>query len=395
MKRAIVIVPTYNEVETIEKTIEALVDVFKSIKEWDMGVLVVDDTSPDKTYELVEKLQKKYKQLHLFINKTKSGLGGAYLKGMDYAFSKLKADAVFEFDADLSHDPKKIPDFLKSLEKGNQLVLGSRYIQGGSIPPEWGFHRKLLSRGANVLIPMILLDFRVKDWTSGFRALTKDVYQSVSPYLAGEKFSGYAFQIGFLYYALKLGFKVDPNIAYHFKDREVGQSKIGPEYIKNTLEFIIKMKIKEIINHKIFKFAVVGGLGALVQLTTLELFRMAVPYEVATILSIECAVLSNFLLNNIWTFADSKLSIAQMPLKFIQFNAASAGSIGIQFVIAFLGKNLIGIHSLFTVPIVNKVIDTGLLYAVIGILVGMMWNFFAYTKFIWKKPAVATKTTAA
>lgn len=395
MKRAIIIIPTYNERQTIEKTLTVLLEVFKTIKNWKMSVLVVDDTSPDKTFELVEELSKQHSSIHLLINKQKSGLGGAYLKGMEYAFSKLDADAVFEFDADLSHDPKKIPLFLESLDKGNQLVLGSRYIPGGSIPREWGLHRKFLSRVGNWVIAIILTDFRVKDWTSGYRALTKDVFKAVSPMLQSERFFGYAFQIGFLYYALKLGFKVDPNIAYHFKDREVGESKIGPEYIKNTLEFILKMRIKEIIKHKIFKFAMVGGLGALVQLVTLELWRLIVPYEVASILAIECAVLSNFILNNIWTFADSKLSVGEFPLKFVQFNLASAGSIGIQFVIALLGKNLIGIHQLFVLPVLNKVIDTGILFAVIGILVGMVWNFFAYTKFIWKKPSAAARAKAA
>lgn len=395
MKRAIVIIPTYNESLTIEKTIDVLLGVFKKITDWKMEILVVDDTSPDKTYELVDRISKKHSQVNLLVNKQKSGLGGAYLKGMTHAFSELKADAVFEFDADLSHDPNKIPLFLKSLDKGNQLVLGSRYIKGGSIPPEWGLHRKLLSIGANLLIPLILTDFRVRDWTSGYRALTKEVFEAVHPYLQGEKFSGYAFQIGFLYYALRLGFKVDPNIAYDFKDRLEGESKIGPEYIKNTLEFIVKMKIKEIVKHKFFKFVIVGGLGAIIQLVTLQLWRQATPYQLAFFLAIECAVISNFILNNIWTFSDSTIAAKDLPLKFIQFNIASSGSIIIQQILAFIGEFVIGIHPLLTLPFINYGVDTGDLYAVLGILLGMAWNFFAYTKFIWKKPAVATKSTAA
>lgn len=395
MKRAIVIIPSYNERLTIEKTVVVLLDVFKKIKDWQLGVLVVDDTSPDKTYQLVEQMSKKHSQVHLLINEHKEGLGAAYLKGMEYAFSKLQADVVFEFDADLSHDPKKIPLFLKSIEAGNQLVLGSRYIPGGSMPAQWALHRKFLSVVGNWVIMMVFGNYSIKDWTSGYRALTKEVYDKVSPFLRTGRFSGYTFQIGFLYYALKQNFKVDPNIAYHFKDREAGESKIGPEYIKNTLLFIIKMRVKDILEHKVFKFAVVGGTGAVVQLVTLELWRLVLPYELASLLAIECAVLSNFLLNNVWTFSDSTLPVSQFPLKFLQFNLASGGSIAIQFVIAFLGKNFIGIHPLFTLPVLNKVIDTGVLYAVIGILVGMTWNFFAYSKFIWKKPAVAPKTTAA
>jgi dolichol-phosphate mannosyltransferase len=385
MKHAVVIIPTYNESGTIAKTIDALLQVFETITEWKMSILVVDDTSPDKTYELVAEIGKKHKQVKLLVNKQKSGLGGAYLKGMAQAFSELDADVVFEFDADLSHDPKKIPLFLASIDAGYDMVLGSRYVSGGSIPANWGIHRKILSIAANMIIMLVFTDFRIKDWTSGYRAITKKVYDTVHPMLESDQFSGYAFQIGFLYHALRKGFKIDPNIPYHFVDREVGESKIGPEYIKNTLIFIFKMRIKEVLQSKIFKFAAVGGLGALVQLTTLQLWRLFLPYQFANFLSIECAVLSNFLLNNIWTFSDKKIELKDAPLKFIQFNAASFGSILIQMGIALFGEFVIGLHTLFTLPIVNFAVDTGMVYAVLGILIGMVWNFFAYTKFIWKK----------
>lgn len=113
MKKAIIIIPTYNESKNIIPVTQALQKVFKNIKNWKMEILVVDDTSPDKTYEIVQDLQKKQKNLHLVINKKKAGLGGAYLRGMKEAFGPLKADLIFEFDADLSHDPTKIPAFLK------------------------------------------------------------------------------------------------------------------------------------------------------------------------------------------------------------------------------------------------------------------------------------------
>ncbi len=383
MKKAVVVVPTYNESGTIINTLNVLLSVFEKIKTWQMEVLVVDDTSPDKTYELVAAFAKTHPDVQLFINKKKAGLGGAYIKGMDYAFSTLGADVAFEFDADLSHDATKIPLFLKSIEAGNELVLGSRYIQGGSIPSNWGLHRKILSRGANLLITLVFFDFSIRDWTSGYRAVTKKVYYEVVPLLQDERFSGYTFQIGFLYHALRKGFKIDPNIAYHFTDRVVGESKIGPEYIKNTLLFILRMRIKEILASKIVKFVLVGGIGTVIQLSTLFLWRMLASYEVATFLSIECAVISNFLLNNLWTFADKKLQLSEFPAKFLQFNLASFGSILIQFVIALVGKNLFGLHPLFRVPFLG-VIDTAVVYAVTGILLGMIWNYFAYSKFIWK-----------
>lgn len=393
MKKAIIIIPTYNESKNIEKVVVALLDVFKKIKSWQMGILVVDDTSPDKTYEVVEGLQKKYRQLYLLINNKKSGLGGAYLKGMEYAFGQLKADAVFEFDADLSHDPTKVPAFLEKLNQGYDMVLGSRYIQGGSIPSDWGWYRKFLSVVGNIIIMTVLTDFRIRDWTTGYRAITKKVYEAISPELHSERFSGYTFQIGFLHKTVRKGFKV-AEVPFHFVDRTEGESKLGAEYIKNTLLYIFKVRIQEILNNRIFKFAFVGGIGTLVQLICLTIFRTLIPdfeyafitsFLVATLLSIEAAILSNFTLNNLWTFADRKLKASQLPGKFIQFNLASMGSILIQLVINSLGELMIGLHDLFTVPFIGFKVDSGLVFALTGIIIGLFWNFFAYNRFIWKK----------
>ncbi|OGJ37811.1 MAG: hypothetical protein A2383_01845 [Candidatus Pacebacteria bacterium RIFOXYB1_FULL_39_46] len=383
-KSAIIIIPTYNERENITATLEQVYAVLRTVKNWQCGVLVVDDTSPDKTYELVKKLQNKYSNLHLFLNKRKAGLGGAYLKGMAHAFNELGADLVFQFDADLSHDPKKIPQFLKKIEAGNDLVLGSRYIPGGSIPDNWGLHRKFLSVIGNLFINIVLTNFNVRDWTTGYRAVNKKVYQAVSPELTTERFSGYTFQIGFLHKAISKGFKV-AEVPFHFKDRNFGKSKIGPEYIKNTLLYIMKARLQEIFKNRIFKFLVVGSVGAFVQLSTLQIWRLLFPFQLAFFLAIEGAVISNFIFNNFWTFSDRKLQSKQYFSKFLQFNLASGGSIIIQQLIAFLGEMYLGLFDLFTLPIINFTIDTGTMYAVVGILIGMFWNFFAYSKIIWKK----------
>jgi dolichol-phosphate mannosyltransferase len=140
MKKAVIIIPTYNEVGNIELTVSQLFQVFKEINNWEMHLLIVDDNSPDGTHQLVKKLQEKQPNIHLLLNQTKTGLGTAYLRGMTYAFVQLEAAVVFEFDADLSHDPTMIPAFLQKIEEGNQLVIGSRYISGGSIPSNWGIH---------------------------------------------------------------------------------------------------------------------------------------------------------------------------------------------------------------------------------------------------------------
>lgn len=394
MKKAVIIIPTYNERANIGRVIPILLDVFKKVENWDLSILVVDDSSPDKTYEVVAELAKKHRSVNLLLNKNKSGLGGAYLKGMDKAFNEMGADAVFEFDADLSHDPTKIPQFLKKLDQGSDLVLGSRYIEGGGIPDNWGLHRKFLSVAGNLFINFVLTNFSIRDWTTGYRAITKKVYQSVVPYLQSERFTGYTFQIGFLFQAVQKNFKIS-EVPFVFVDRTEGSSKLGPEYIKNTLIFILKVRMMQILQNKVFKFAMVGGIGSVVQLTSLQIFRFLLPsfqvlvftnFLTATLLSIETAIISNFLLNNVWTFSDRKLKSKDIPRKFIQFNMASAGSVIIQLIVNAMGENLIGIFDLFKLPIINLTVDTGMIYAVMGILIGMFWNFFAYTKFIWKKP---------
>jgi len=393
MQKAVVIVPTFNERENIQKLIPLLLEVFKQIKNWEMSILVVDDTSPDKTYEVVEKITKENKAVKLLLNAKKEGLGGAYLKGMDYAFGELGASVIFQFDADLSHDHLKIPQFMKEIDEGADLVLGSRYVKGGGIPANWGLHRKFLSVVGNITIATVLTNFNIHDWTTGFRAVRKKVFDKVRPYVSDARFMGYTYQIGFLNSALRQGFKVK-EVPFMFVDRTIGKSKLGVEYMKNTLLYIFKLRLDDLLKNRIFKFAFVGGVGTLVQLVSLAVFRLLLPdfqfivftsFLVATLMSIELAIISNFTLNNLWTFADRKLKTSQIPGKFIQFNFASMGSILIQLVINSLGENLIGLKDLFVLPIINFNVDTGLFFAITGILIGLFWNFFAYNKFIWKK----------
>jgi len=207
-------------------------------------------------------------------------------------------------------------------------------------------------------------------------------------------FHGYTWQIGFLVKTIQKGYKVT-EVPFIFRDRTEGHSKLGPEYIFNTMRYIMKVRISQIIHHRIFKFVMVGGFGTLVQLVALHIYRLIFTssygpisaYQIALVLAIETAIVSNFTWNNLWTFKDRKLKAIQIPLKFVQFNLASGGSLLFQFVIASLGERLIGLFTILEFGILNLEfsLDTGLIYAVIGILVGMFWNFFAYSKFVWKK----------
>ena len=139
MRRAAIILPTYNESKTIVTVVENIFEVAKPLINWDIHVVVVDSDSPDKTGQIVEDLynsnKKKFHNLHVIKTK-KEGLGKAYVQGFTSAIEKIKPYVLFQMDSDLSHDPTKIPEFLAKIEKGADFVIGSRYIKGGSIPKD-------------------------------------------------------------------------------------------------------------------------------------------------------------------------------------------------------------------------------------------------------------------
>lgn len=382
--KVVLISPTYNEANNIKPLFSALSKVKSQLKDYQFQVLIVDDQSPDGTGNLVIKLQKQYPFVKLLKNRHKAGLGHAYKKGMRYAIDKLGADILIQFDADLSHDPKKIPAFLIKIAEGADLVLGTRYKEGGAIPADWPPHRKFLSVMGNLFIRTFMLNFAVTDWTTGYRALTKEVAEKIIPNLNHTAFMGYTWQIGFLVKSIQAGFKIG-EVPIVFVDRTEGYSKLGPEYIINTMAYILKTRLSALLHHRLFKFAVVGGTGALIQLVTLQVYRQLMDFQLAFFLAIETAIVSNFIWNNVWTFRDRILKASQIPAKFLQFNLASGGSILIQQAIAFLGERFIGLFPLFTLPFINFTVDTGTMYAVTGILVGMFWNFFAYSRIIWRK----------
>lgn len=238
-----IIIPTYNE----KQNINFLIKKINELKITDLNILVVDDNSPDKTSDIVKKRMKSQKNLYLLKNKNKQGLGKAYKIAMDYALENLDSEVLIEIDADLSHNPEKIKEMVKYIKKYD-MVIGSRYVKGGSIPKHWEFHRKIVSRFGN-LVFRVVLGFHILDWTTGYRAIRKQVYKAVRDKIDEDMFEGYTFQVGFLYYAVKQGFSVK-EIPIRFRQRNKGESKFkGINYIINNLRFIAKIKIRELFRN--------------------------------------------------------------------------------------------------------------------------------------------------
>lgn len=246
--KAVIVIPTFNERKNISRFLPAIKKVIKKVKNWDMELLIVDDNSPDGTAEAVRKIAKSDKRIHLLFRKKKVGLGAAYLAGMKEAFGKLRADVVLTMDADLSHNPGYIPRFLSAIEKGSDFVVGSRYIKGGAIAKEWAPHRKFLSIFGNIIVSLVLGRNSLTDWTSGFRAVRKEVYKKVRSFISEDKaeFRGYTFNISFAHHAVSEGFKVS-EVPFQFVDRTSGKSKLGMEYLLYTPLFLFKTRLRKLI----------------------------------------------------------------------------------------------------------------------------------------------------
>ena len=240
MSKIVIIVPTFNEKKSISPLIDALEAEFKSIPRHEMEILIVDGNSPDGTADAVRKDMHKYSNLKLVVEEKKQGLGMAYITGMQYAVDKLNTDAFIEFDGDFQHDPKDIKRLVAEYDNGYDYVIGSRYISGGSIPEEWAWYRKLLSRFGS-LFTQFMLRLPVKDNTSGFKLTRVKGFVSHLP-LDGDKILSrrHAYKIHLLYEMFRLGAKIK-EVPIKFLERQGGDSKSSSEDVFESLRVVFKL----------------------------------------------------------------------------------------------------------------------------------------------------------
>jgi dolichol-phosphate mannosyltransferase len=398
MDKVVIIMPSYKEAGNIKKMIPELFDKeFPNIKGAEMHLLVVNDLPPDGspddgTGDIVKDYMKKYENLHILEGK-KQGLGWAYIRGMKHAMKEFSADAVMEMDADFQHPPRFVKPMVEAYLNGADYVIGSRYVKGGSIPKEWALSRKAMSFFGNLYARIVLTKFSIHDMTTGFR-LTKvsGVLDKIELDTLREPHM-FAHKIDLLYRSIKNAKKV-VEVPLEFAARTEEVSKFN---IKEMIASYKTVMILGILDKKKFiKFGTVGFIGYVINAVTLELFSgtnivsvlgsyfdflkgtlisfVAEPSAWAAAFAAELAIVNNFVLNNIWTFKEVKITKPlQLIWSFLKFNLTSVGAIIIQFIV-------IGI-------MVVAFSDTRLIRQ-LGILVAMplvlAFNYTMYNLFIWK-----------
>lgn len=368
IEKVVIIIPTYNEALVIEETLDRVFQATALINDFDVHVLIFDSCSPDSTQAIVRRLQKTNTQLHLITEQEKSGLGNAYLQAMRYALTVMSADIVFEFDADLSHQPKYLAPMLEKMHN-HDVVVGSRYVSGGSIPAEWGWHRKLLSVLGNYTARFILSS-KYKDFTSGFRATRRMMLEKVLPEKFLSNHYAYKIQLMWMFHQAKARIFEYP---IDFIDRQKGISKLPANSIADSLHVLFYLRFNRLKSY--YKMCLVGLTGVFIQCLVYNIARQSFTPLKAAQIAVVAAIINNFILNNRFTFKNNRAASFFQKLwalgLFVGYSMLMVGfqsywlDLGIKFVGAgYLKENITMIS---------------------GIIVGSFLNYITYSNLIWRR----------
>jgi dolichol-phosphate mannosyltransferase len=359
-----VIIPTFREEANIRNIITEVDAVFKK-NALNGEILVVDDSSPDNTIAIVNELKTTKENLSLLVRTSDHGLSQSVADGFTHATS----DILVVIDADLSHPPALIPKMYEEIRAGSDVVIGSRYMEGGGIK-KWPLKRRVISLGATFLGRLLFPD--ITDPVSGFFAIRKNV-------VAGAKLKPRGYKI--LLEVLGKGrWERDREIPFEFSDREIGASKLNAKTITDYAGQVLDITLYSFAHHEsaawrewknVFRFGIVGLTGVVVNLVILNLLLLAgISGYVALFVAIAVAILNNFLLNDLWTFRDSARRIStSIWQRLWLFYTVSAGGAVINY-----GVTLILAHFL----LMNISLAD-----LIGILVGFVWNFLLNRRVTW------------
>jgi dolichol-phosphate mannosyltransferase len=352
-----VIVPTYNERDNIEPLV---VGIDRALEGEDYEIIFIDDNSRDGTATAAESLAARY-PVRVVVRKTERGLASAVVHG----FAQAKGELLAVMDADLQHPPEVLRDMVRAAREGADLVIASRYVPGGGCEG-WSLTRRIISKGAIFLAHLFLPPTRrISDPMAGYFLLRRSVVEG-----AELKPSGYKI----LLEVIMVGRRDRvAEVPYQFRVREKGESKLKAstqiDYLKHL--WSLMWRTGELV--RFVKFAVVGGSGVLVNLGVYWLITRFLHVQIyaAQAISFEASVISNFLLNNFFTFADRRVS-RTLPfiVQFLKFNGISLAGYGIQVLALFLLHTLLGLHDIIALAI--------------GIILATVWNYLFNLGWTWK-----------
>jgi dolichol-phosphate mannosyltransferase len=355
------IVPTYNEKESLKALLERLRVACVGI---DYEVVVVDDSSPDGTWEVAEKAAASSGTVVLVKRPSKMGLATAFIDGLQRSRGKV----IGMMDADLQHPPELVPRLLAEIDSGADISVASRYVEGGSVG-EWSLYRRLVSRGARWLGSALLPQTRgVKDTMSGFFMLRREV-------LEGVNLSPTSFKVLLEILAKGRHGKV-VEVPYTFEPRRLGRSKLGSGEMLDYLSHLFRLMIDTGAYRTFVKFCIVGLSGVLVNEGVFWVLTVpiGVHYLPAGAVSWELAVLNNFTWNDRWTFrgARGRARAGGIATRLSRFNASMAGGLVISLATLTVLTSLLGLN-----PLVSNLF---------AIAFSTVWNFLASSLLVWARP---------
>jgi dolichol-phosphate mannosyltransferase len=350
MSKLSVIVPTYNERENLKKLVEKTLSSLKGLK---FELIIVDDNSPDGTGKLADELASKHKNVKVVHRQGRLGLGTAILDGAKVADGEIMG----VMDADMQHPPEVLRTMLEKAEAGADIVIASRYVKGGGVE-SWSFFREAMSKGAIWLSHLFLPKTRkVEDTQSGYFLFKRHVIENVS--LNVKEFK-------LLVEILAKGkYKEVVEVPYTFKTRAAGKSKLGSKQILSYVKQLLRLS-----EYRVLKFMAVGASGIVVNngvLWLLVSLASMLPL-LAAIISIETSIMTNFLLNNFWTFKERKGE--KFPYKLAKYH----GSMVLGAIVNYMTFALL-LAAGFHLIVANT----------IGILLGFVLNYLLSEIFVWRR----------
>ena len=351
------IIPTYNERGNILPLVER---IHHALSGYDYEILFVDDNSGDETTELITALSSQY-PVKVIVRKNKKGLASAVVDGLGQATGQI----IGVMDADLQHPPEVLPDLLREVQNGADIVIASRYIKGGACQG-WGLARRIISKGAIFLAHLLLPSTKqVRDPVSGFFIFNREVVAN-----ANLRPTGYKILLEIL---MEGKFRNLAEVPFTFRVRTSGASKLNARQQIDYLKHIYSLMKRKGELLRFVKFCLVGLSGVLVHLGLLYLLTEFVGlfYLVSAVISIQSSIISNFTLNNYFTFADRRLPGAKSFLNhLLKFNLVSLAGLGLNIGVLGLLTEVFGIYYLIS--------------ALGGIAVAVLWNYLVNTGWTWR-----------